>query len=72
MESKWFIRVALLTAGAAVLVMLATRIRQKRQVAEQTVDSIHEQLDALDPATRAAVIARLEVDEIEKVRKSRS
>ena len=46
----------------------AVEPREKRQTAELTVDSIHEQLDALDPVTRAAVIARLSSDEVEKVR----
>jgi len=37
-------------------------------MAELTVDDIHEQLDALDPATRAAVVAKLTSDEVKKVR----
>jgi hypothetical protein len=32
------------------------------------VESIHQQLDALDPVTRAAVVARLSSDEVTKVR----
>jgi hypothetical protein len=39
-----------------------------RQTVELSVENIHEQLDALDPAARAAVIARLSSDEVKKVR----
>ncbi len=62
------IRVALLVAAAAVLAVAAAQIREKRQTAELTVENIHAQLDALDPVTRAAVVARLTSDEVEKVR----
>jgi hypothetical protein len=66
--SPRLIRAALLVAAAVVLAVAATQIREKRQLADLTVESIHEQLDALDPATRAAVIARLSSDEVKKVR----
>jgi hypothetical protein len=62
------IRAVLLVAAAAVLAAAAALLRDKRQTAELTVDDIHEQLDALDPVTRAAVIARLTSDEVKKVR----
>jgi hypothetical protein len=32
------------------------------------VQDIHDQLDALDPVTRAAVVTRLTSDEVKKVR----
>lgn len=67
-SSTRIIRAALLAAAAAALAAAAVQLREKRQAAELTVDSIHEQLDALDPVTRAAVIARLSSDEVEKVR----
>jgi hypothetical protein len=67
-SSTRIIRAALLAAAAAALAAAAVQLREKRQTAELTVDSIHEQLDALDPVTRAAVIARLSSDEVEKVR----
>jgi hypothetical protein len=38
--------------------------REKHLEAEAAVPSIQDQLDALDPATRAAVIARLTSDEV--------
>jgi hypothetical protein len=70
--SPRIIRVALLAAAAVALVVAATQLREKRQAAEATVASIHAQLDALDPVTRAAVIARLSSDEVKKVRDQRS
>jgi hypothetical protein len=66
--SPRLIRAALLVAAAVVLAVAATQIREKRQLADLTVENIHQQLDALDPATRAAVIARLSSDEVKKVR----
>ena len=62
------IRAALLVAVAAVLAAAAAQLRDKRKTAELTVENIHAQLDALDPVTRAAVIARLSSDEVKKVR----
>jgi hypothetical protein len=65
------IRAVLLVAAAAALAAAALQLREKRQTAELTVENIHAQLDALDPATRAAVIARLSSDEVKKVRDHR-
>ena len=66
--SARIIRAVLLVAAAAILAVAAAQLRDKRQTAELTVDDIHEQLDALDPVTRAAVVARLSSDEVKKVR----
>jgi hypothetical protein len=66
--SPRIIRAALLVATAVVLVVAAAQLREKRTMADLTVENIHEQLDALDPVTRAAVIARLSSDEVKKVR----
>jgi hypothetical protein len=65
------IRAALLVAAAIALAAAAVQIREKRQTAELTVENIQAQLDALDPVTRAAVIARLSSDEVKKVRDQR-
>ncbi len=62
------LRAVLLAAAAVALAAAAMQIRGKRQTAELTAESIQAQLDALDPATRAAVIARLSTDEVKKVR----
>jgi hypothetical protein len=66
--SSRVIRAALLVAAAAALALAAAQLRDKREMAERTVENIHAQLDALDPVTRAAVIARLSSDEVKKVR----
>jgi hypothetical protein len=65
-SSTRIIRAVLLAAAAAALAVAAAQLRDKRETAELTVDSIQEQLDALDPVTRAAVVARLTSDEVEK------
>jgi hypothetical protein len=67
-SSTRIIKAVLLAAAAIALAAAAIQLREKRQTAELTVDDIHAQLDALDPVTRAAVIARLSADEVEKVR----
>lgn len=64
-------RAILLAAAAVVLAAAAIQIPRKRQTAELAVESIKAQLDALDPVTRAAVIARLGADEVKKVRDQR-
>jgi hypothetical protein len=47
-----------------VLAAAAYHLREKNHEAELTVHNIYDQLDALDPATRAAVVARLISDEV--------
>ena len=66
--SPRIIRTALLLAAAVALAVAAAQLRDKRQTAELTVQNIEEQINALDPVTRAAVIARLSSDEVKKVR----
>jgi hypothetical protein len=58
-DSKVLLRVGLLVAAAAALAFAAVSVREKHEIAVSTVDDIEAQLAALDPATRAAVIARL-------------
>jgi hypothetical protein len=67
-SSTRIIRAALLTAAAAVLAVAAAQLRGKHQTAELAVQNIQDHLDALDPVTRAAVVARLSSDEVKKVR----
>ena len=43
---------------------------RKHQEAVAAVQNIQDQLDALDPATRAEVIARLTSDEVKRVRRN--
>jgi hypothetical protein len=67
-SSERFFRVVLLAAAAALLAAAAAALRGKHQEAVQTTQDIHDQLDALDPVTRASVIARLTAGEVKKVR----
>ena len=66
--SPRIIRAGLLVVAAVLLAAAAVQLRDKREAAELTVQNIHDQLDALDPVTRAAVVARLSSDEVAKVR----
>jgi hypothetical protein len=66
--STRIIRAVLLAAAAAVLAAAAYQLREKHQEADLAVQNIHDQLDALDPATRAAVVARFTSEEVKKVR----
>jgi len=59
--------VLLLLAGAAVGALIADVLR-RRSVAIDTVDDIESQIAALDPATRASVVARLAKDSVDVVR----
>jgi hypothetical protein len=67
-SSKRIIQAVLLAAAATALAAAAYLLREKHLEAEVAVQTIQDQLDALDPATRAAVIARLTSDEVKKVR----
>ena len=67
-SSARIIRVVLLAGAAVALAAAAYLLREKHQEAEGAVQSIEDQLDALDPATRAAVVARLTSDEVKKAR----
>jgi len=67
-SSTRIIQAVLLAAAATALAAAAYLLREKHQEAEAAVQTIQDQLDALDPATRAAVIARLTSDEVKRVR----
>lgn len=62
LDARVGVRVGLLVAAAVALALAASQVREKRAVAVATVDDIEAQLAALDPATRAAVVARLSAD----------
>jgi hypothetical protein len=59
MTTHKILRAALFAAAAAALIAAAVELREKRLLAEQTVDEIAAPLAELDPATRAAVVDRL-------------
>jgi hypothetical protein len=65
-SSTRIVRAVLLAAAAAVLAAAAFQLREKHQEADLAVQNIHDRLDALDPATRAAVVARLTSEEVKR------
>jgi hypothetical protein len=64
----WLLRVALFAAAAAACVAAALQLREQRATVERTADDIEGQLNELDPATRAAVLARLSKDAEEAIK----
>ena len=66
--AKRFLWIALLVAAAAVLIAVLNQMREKHEEAETAVQNIDDQLDALDPATRAAVVAKVASQEVDRVR----
>jgi hypothetical protein len=71
-KSRIALRVGLLVAAAAALAYAATQVKEKHDLAVATVDDIESQLAALDPATRAAVVARLSTDAAKTVHDKRA
>jgi|GEM_PF-948527 len=61
------VRAALLAAAGAVLVMAAEQLREKHRAVSATVSDIEDQVAALDPVTRAAVLTRLGLDSAKAV-----
>jgi hypothetical protein len=66
-DSKRIVGVTLLAAAAAVLVAAAIELRGKKQEADLVVGDIEDRVAALDPVTRAAVVARLSADEAKHI-----
>jgi hypothetical protein len=72
MSESRVLRIGLLAAAAVALALAASQFREKRSLALGTVDDIEAQLSALDPATKAAVYARLSVDAAKSVHDKRN
>jgi hypothetical protein len=68
MGGKRILALVVCIAAAAAVVAALLRALQKKQVADSTVAGIEEQLAALDPATRAAVEARLTANAVKRVK----
>jgi hypothetical protein len=62
------LRVALFAGAAAALIAAALQLREQRATVELTAQGIQDQLNALDPVTRAAVVARLTADATHEVK----
>ena len=56
-------KVALLVIALVALAIVVSAFRKKKELADSTVVEIESALDTLDPATRAAAVSRLAVDE---------
>jgi hypothetical protein len=67
-HSNRLIKLSLFAAAAAIAAFAVVRLRAKRQTVEVTAQGIHDQLDALDPVMRSAVIARLTADAVKDVK----
>ena len=65
--SRILFEAAALALAAAAVVYLSRELRHKHEVADQTADEIEAQIAALDPVTRAAVVARLSTDAAKNV-----
>jgi hypothetical protein len=60
--------VALFAAAAATLIAAAMQLRERRATVANTAQDIEAQLNALDPVTRAAVVARLTTDATQDIK----
>ena len=68
---KGIVRMLLLLAVVAGLIALAVNLQKKRQAADVAVKDIEGELAELDPATRAAAVAKLSADATEHIRARR-
>ncbi len=66
------LKAALLAGIAAGIAFAVIRLRHVKAVATQAVGDIEAQIDALDPATRAAVVAKLTADAARDVKAKRA
>ena len=62
MRAGIILRIAILAVVAAAVIVGAVKLRDKRRLADETVEEIEGQLAGLDPTTRAAVVTRLASD----------
>jgi hypothetical protein len=62
------LRVVLLTAASGLLAVAASVLREKKETADLTTHQIEDAISALDPGTRAAVIARLTSDAVQQLK----
>jgi hypothetical protein len=67
-DSRNILRIVLLVAAAVSLVAAAGLLREKKKIVDVTTQQIEDTISALDPATRAAVIARVTTDAGERVK----
>lgn len=61
-RTRWIVGAVVLVAAAAAVALALSELREKKRQADVAVHDIEAQLDALDPVTRAAVMARVGAD----------
>ena len=61
-RTRWILGVVVAVAAAAAVAIALAELKEKRRQADAVVTDIEAQLDALDPVTRAAVMARVGAD----------
>jgi predicted acylesterase/phospholipase RssA len=67
-EPRNILRIVLLAAAAGLLAVAASVLREKKETVDLTIQQIEDAISALDPGTRAAVIARLTADAVQQVK----
>jgi hypothetical protein len=67
-EPRNILRVVLLAAAAGLLAVAASVLREKKETVDVTTRQIEDAISALDPGSRAAVIARLTADAVQQVK----
>jgi hypothetical protein len=67
-KAKIVLGVVVVVAIAVVAVKTQEEIRRRKEIAEGALTNIQTELDALDPVSRAAVVAKLSADEVNRTR----
>jgi hypothetical protein len=67
-RTKGILTLAVIAVAAAGGYYLFRFAQEKKALADETASNIKSELDNLDPATRAAVIAKLSSDEVARYR----
>ena len=65
-RAKGILTLAVVAGAAVGGWFLYKAVMEKKAVADEAVQTIQGELDGLDPATRAAVIAKLSSDEVKR------
>jgi hypothetical protein len=68
MSRKRMFAAVALVAAAAGTTYLVVKALEKRRIANETAEHIEAEIDALDPATRAAVLAKVTSHTIKDIR----
>lgn len=61
-RTRWIVGAVVVVATVAAVAVALAELREKRRQADAAVTDIESQLDALDPVTRATVMARVAKD----------